>query len=46
MKCSMYVGCVCSEYIGILIILKGWVGCCCDFGGFIFIDFCDCEGIM
>lgn len=24
----------------------GWVNKCCDLGGVIFIDFCDCEGIV
>lgn len=44
--CIEYCGQFCLFYVGQQVILCGWVNCCCDFGSLIFIDMCDCEGIV
>lgn len=48
----MYIYCmyICGElrfiYVGEMVCLFGWVYCKCDYGGLLFIDFCDYYGII
>lgn len=41
-----YCGEIIEKVIGEIVKLKGWVQKWCDFGGLIFIDLCDCLGIV
>lgn len=40
------VGILWVSDIGKEVIFVGWVGYCCDYGGVVFIDFCDVLGLV